>query len=282
MWAMIEKLRMRSICGGKGYVAAVEWGHGRYEVIAEQLFPAAEVVIDQAAPADGDRVLDLGCGTGNAALLAAERGAAVTGVDPAERLISVAEDEAAERGLGAKFVVGDAENIPVPDDSVDVVVSVFGVIFAPDAEAAAAEIDRVTAPGGRVVITAWIPEGTMFRAVRLMRETIGPLLDEPPPPPPFAWHEQGALEGLFGPRGFTVTVQGHDLPFSARSPEAFVRTEEENHPLAFRARPAILEAGLADALRQGMVEIYAEGNEDPSGFRVTSRYAVAELVRGTP
>ena len=187
------------MCGGKGYVAAVEWGHGRYEVIAEQLFPAAEVVVGRADPDDGDRVLDLGCGTGNAALLAAERGATVTGVDPAERLVSVAADEAAARGLDARFVVGSAADLPLADDSVDVVVSVFGVIFAPDAEAAAAEIDRVTAPGGRAVISAWIPEGTMFRAVRLMRETIGPLLDRPPPAGrPFAWHEQGALEGLGG------------------------------------------------------------------------------------
>ena len=257
----------------------MEWGHGRYEVIAEQLFPAAEVVVDRAAPKEGDRVLDLGCGTGNAALLAAERGATVTGVDPAERLISVAAAEASDRGLDASFLVGDAADLPLADDSVDVVVSVFGVIFAPDAEQAAAEIDRVTAPGGRAVISAWIPEGTMFRAVRLMRETIGPLLDQPPPGRPFAWHERGALEGLFGPRGFSVTVESHDLPFFAASPEAFVRTEEENHPLAFRARQAVLEAGLADELRRGMAEIYTEGNEDPDGFRVTSRYVVAELRR---
>jgi SAM-dependent methyltransferase len=260
----------------------VEWDHGRYEVIAKQLLPAAEVVVDRAAPTGGDRVLDLGCGTGNAALLAAERGATVTGVDPAERLVSVAAAEANDRGLDVRFLVGDAADLPMSDDSVNVVVSVFGVIFAPDAERAAREIDRVTAPGGRAVLSAWVPDGTMFRAVRLMRETIGPLLDEPPPPQPFAWHEQAALEGLFGPRGFSVTVQGHDLPFNAASPEVFVQTEEENHPLAVRARPAVVEAGLADELREGMIRIYSEGNEDQSGFRVTSRYVVAELVRGTP
>ena len=264
----------------------MEWGEGCYEVIAEQLFPAAEVVVERAAPTGGDRMLDLGCGTGSAALLGAERGATVTGVDPAERLLSVAAAEASDRGLDARFLVGHAAELPMPDDSVDVVVSVFGVIFAPDAEAAAAEIDRVIAPGGRAVISAWIPDGTMFRAVRLMRETIGPLLNQPDQPdqptPPFSWHERGALEGLFGPRGFSVSVEGHDLPFTAPSPEEFVRTEEENHPLAVRARTAVVEAGLADQLREGMLRIYSDGNEDPGAFRVTSRYVVAKLVRGTP
>ena len=246
-------------------------------MIAEQLHPAAEVVVAAAAPTEGDRVLDLGCGTGNAALLAAERGASVIGVDPAQRLLDVAVAEATKRGLDARFVLGDAADIPIEDESIDVLVSVFGVIFASDAEAAAAEIDRVTAPGGRAVLSAWIPEGTMFRAVRLMRGTVMEALGEPPPPPPFAWHEESALEELFGPRGFSVSVESHDLPFLSSSPEAFVQTEEESHPLVVRARPTLLEAGVAEQLREGMREIYAEGNEDPSAFRVTSRYVVAQL-----
>ena len=257
----------------------MEWGEGRYEVIAEQLLPAAEAVVAKAAPTEGERALDLGCGTGNAALLAAERGAAVIGVDPAQRLLDVAAARAAERGLDARFVLGEAADIPVQDGSVDVAVSVFSVIFAPDAGPAAAELDRVTAPQGRVVFSAWIPEGTMFRAVQLMRGTVMEVLGEPPQPPPFAWHEESALSELFGPRGFSVTVEERELPFFSSSPEAFVQTEEENHPLVVRSRPALVEAGVADELRQGMREIYAEGNEDPSGFRVTSRYVVAELRR---
>lgn len=248
-------------------------------MIAEQLRPAAEVVVAAAAPAEGDRVLDLGCGTGNAARLAAERGASVTGVDPAQRLLDVAAAEAADRGLDARFRIGDAAHIPMEEKSVDVLLSVFGVIFEPDTEAAAAEIDRVTAPEGRAVISAWVPEGTMFRAVRLMRGTVMEVLGESPPPPPFAWHEESSLRELFGPLGFSVVVEGHDLPFFASSPEDFVRTEEENHPLVVRSRPALVDAGVADELREGMCQIYAEGNEDRRGFRVTSRYVVAELSR---
>jgi 2-polyprenyl-3-methyl-5-hydroxy-6-metoxy-1,4-benzoquinol methylase len=79
----------------------MEWGQGRYERIAEQLLPAAEVVVESADVAAGERVVDVGCGTGNAALLAAERGASVTGIDPAQRLLDVAAATARERGLDA-------------------------------------------------------------------------------------------------------------------------------------------------------------------------------------
>jgi SAM-dependent methyltransferase len=260
----------------------VEWGVGRYEVIAEQLLPAAEVVVDRAAPTGGDRVLDLGCGNGNAALLAAERGAHVTGVDPAQRLLDVAAAEAADRGLDVRFAVGEAADIPMEDASADIVLSVFGVIFAPDAEAAAAEIARVTGTDGRVVISSWIPEGTMFRAVRFMRQTVMDVLGQQPPPPPFEWHDRGALTELFEPHGFSVAVEEHGLPFDAESAAAFVQTEGENHPLVVAARPALEQAGRADDLRKRMREIYEEGNEEPSGFRVTSRYVVAEMVRGSP
>lgn len=84
------------------------WGAGRYERIAEQLLPAAEVVVERATPREGERVVDIGCGTGNAALLAAGRGATVTGVDPAQRLLEVGAATAAERGLNATFTLGEA------------------------------------------------------------------------------------------------------------------------------------------------------------------------------
>src|SRR5215216_530293 len=87
---------------------AVDWSIGRYEQIADQLLPAARVVVDNAAPVEGERVVDVGCGTGNASLLTAARGARVTGVDPAERLLEVARELAKQRGLDATFVSGEA------------------------------------------------------------------------------------------------------------------------------------------------------------------------------
>src|SRR4051795_13544273 len=98
----------------------LDWSLGRYEDTALQLLPAARVVVDRAAPSAGDRVVDVGCGSGNAALLAAERGARVTGVDPAARLLDVAREEAAARGLDANFALGEAAALPLADGEADV------------------------------------------------------------------------------------------------------------------------------------------------------------------
>lgn len=257
----------------------MDWGQGRYERIAEQLFPAAEAAVESAGLSAGERVVDVGCGTGNAALLAAERGASVTGIDPAQRLLDVAAAAAAERGLAATFLPGDAEDMPLEDDSADVVLSVFGVIFAPDPQAAAAEIDRISAADARLLFTAWIPEGAISQAVRLARETVLEILDQPPPAPPFPWHESDSLSELFGPHGFTVSVTDHKLAFHAPSVDEFMRIEGENHPIAIAAQPVLESAGRAEEVRDGMRRIYEEANEDPSGFQLTSRYVVAEMER---
>jgi SAM-dependent methyltransferase len=257
----------------------MEWGQGRYEVIAEQLLPAAEVVVDQAAPGEGDRVVDVGCATGNAALLAAARGAAVTGVDPAQRLIEVAAATAQSSGLDARFVVGEAAEMPLPDSSADILISVFGAIFAPDPRAAVDEMVRVLAPGGRMLLTAWIPEGAISRAVRLTRQEVSEATGQAPAGPPFPWHEQSALEELFEPHQMTVSRGEHPISFSAPSVEQFVEREGENHPLAVAARPALERAGRAEELRENLLRLYEEANEDPAGFRVTSRYVVAEIRR---
>ena len=257
----------------------MEWGVGRYERIAEQLFPAAEAVVEQAAISPGERVVDVGCGTGNAALLAAGHGATVTGVDPAQRLLDVGAATAAERGLEARFVLGEAADMPVDDDGADVAISVFGAIFAPDPEAAATEIDRVTSPEGRVVLAAWIPGGAISDAVRLARRTLAEIREQPLPPPPFPWHELESLASLFEPHGFSVAVTEHSIPFHAASVEEFMHIEGENHPMAIAARPVLEAAGRADEVRIGMRRIYEEGNEDPNAFRITSPYVVAELKR---
>jgi ubiquinone/menaquinone biosynthesis C-methylase UbiE len=257
----------------------MDWGVSRYELIAEQLLPAAKVVVEQAAPREGERVVDIGCGTGNAALLAAERGAKVTGVDPAQRLLDVGAATAAERELDATFMRGDAADLPLEDDGADVVLSVFGVIFAPDPEAAAAEIDRVTAPAGRVLLAAWIPGGAISQAVRFTRETVAEIMGQPPASPPFAWHELESISRLFEPHGFSVSITEHSLAFGASSVDEFMGIEGENHPLAIAARPVLEGAGRAEEVREGMRQIYEGANEDPEAFRVTSAYVVAEIDR---
>jgi SAM-dependent methyltransferase len=223
--------------------------------------------------------VDVGCGTGNAALLAAEQGARVTGVDPATRLLEVASAEAAARGLDADFVIGDAAALPFADGEANLVLSVFGVIFAPDAAAAAAEMARVTAPDGRIVITAWIPEGALSAVNRLAREAVTRALALPPAAPPFPWHESDALAHLFGAHGFEVSLEEATLAFSDRSPREFLQAESENHPIALAGRAVVEPRGEGEALAARMLEVLEAANEDPDGFRVTSRYVIATAVR---
>jgi SAM-dependent methyltransferase len=259
---------------------APDWGSGRYERTAEALMPAARVLVDAAGIKSGERVLDLGCGTGNAALLAAERGAIVTGVDPAERLIQVARQDAAARGIDAMFAVGDAASIPAADGSFEVVLSSFGVIFAPDAARAIAEMVRVTAPGGRILLTAWIPGGAISDSLRVVREAVTRALGGDHRPTPFAWHDPAALGGLLDPHGFSVTTTEHEISFSAPSARKQVEDDLRDHPLVAASRAVLEPRGELDAVCERMIEVLDAGNEDKrGGFRVTSRYVVAEARR---
>src|SRR5689334_19832486 len=167
----------------------MDWSLGRYEPTAEQLVPAAALAVERAAPAPGDVVLDVGCGTGNAALLAAARGADVTGVDPSPRLLAAARDRAAAKGRRIAFVEGVAEALPVPDASVDVLLSVFGAIFTADPHRTADELVRVTADRGRIVLTAWLPGGAMSKLAKASSAAVFGALGQDPPPV-FAWHDR--------------------------------------------------------------------------------------------
>ena len=127
---MSEQLQNSDVAVASQPFQMPDWGIGRYERFAPDLEPAAEHVVELAGLHPGERVLDLGCGTGNAALLAARAGAAVTGIDPASRLLEIARERLAADGLDGSFVVGDAQALPFRDGEFDAVLSVFGVIFA--------------------------------------------------------------------------------------------------------------------------------------------------------
>ena len=256
-----------------------DWGVGRYEHTAAQLLPAAEVVVERAAPLPGERVLDVGCGTGNAALLAAARGARVTGIDPALRLLEVARTDAAARGLQAHFQPGDAASLPLADASVDVVVSVFAVIFAADAQTAAAELARVTAPTGRIVLSAWIPGSAVGKVNQIAQEAVTRALGAPAGPPPFPWHDRHALEQLFAPYGFAVTIEPHSLAFTAASADAYLDGELNNHPLAVAGRRILEQHQALEVVREQALAVLEAANEEPARFRVTSRYIIATATR---
>jgi SAM-dependent methyltransferase len=258
---------------------AQTWALGAYEHIARQLLSAAAATIAEATPVEGERVLDVGCGTGNAALLAAERGARVTGIDPAQRLLDVAAGEARRRGLAAAFLSGDAASLPLPDRSIDVVVSVFGVIFAPEPPAAAAEIARVMSAPGRLVLSAWRPGGALADVAAAGRRALAELANPPPGGTSFAWHDADALSSLLTPHGFSPPrVREHTIDFRERSVEAFVERELRDHPLWAGARERLGEQRFA-AVRARVAEILGAANEDPQAFKITGRYVIAAAQR---
>lgn len=178
------------------------WATGNFHEISRQIVPISEALCVAVDPRPGEAVLDVACGRGNTALAAARRYCDVTGIDYVPALIDRASRRALAENVAIDFRVADAQALPFPDASFDVVVSVFGVMFAPDQELAASELLRVCRPGGRIALANWMPEhfgGDFFGAhVRYV----------PPPEgtkPPLRWGTAEGLEELLGAGTHSIT-----------------------------------------------------------------------------
>jgi SAM-dependent methyltransferase len=203
------------------------WGLGDYTELARRLMPASEALLAAVEPVAGRRVLDVAAGTGNAAALAAERGARVTAIDLSPQLVSQGQ---ARTGPRVTWVEANAEALPLPAGSADVALSSFGVIFVPRPEVALAELRRVLVPGGVLALTAWPRGGSMAR----MNEVLFPFLPPPPPGGPDAldWGEPERVRAWLG-RDFThIEFHTHTLPWhfdSAPQMTAFLREHSPIH-----------------------------------------------------
>jgi ubiquinone/menaquinone biosynthesis C-methylase UbiE len=131
------------------------WGAGDYAKVGQKLVIVAEQLCETMDIRAGSRVLDVACGTGNAALAAARRNCDVIGLDFSSTLLDQARQRAQAEHLDVAFQVSDAEDLQFPDDSFDVVISAFGVAFVPDHKTAANELLRVCRPGGTVALANW-------------------------------------------------------------------------------------------------------------------------------
>ncbi len=256
----------------------LDWSVGSYEHASELALPFAREIVAHAGIAPGERVVDLGCGTGNGALVAAELGAHTTGVDPAPRLLEIARADAAERGLDATFLAGHAAEMPVDDGAADVLLSISGVTFAPDPVAAAAEMARVTAPGGRIVLSTWTTDG-VIAGTRCMlggavRRALGGVSR-----PGFPWYDENALSGLLEPHGFSVTVEHRTHQVSAPSLDEYFEAEFLQHPLGVRGRAVLEQSGDATHMLERAKAALFYANEDPRRFRITSPYALVTAQR---
>jgi SAM-dependent methyltransferase len=214
------------------------WALGNYARMAERLVPAAEAIADAADIQRGEAVLDVACGTGNAALAAAVRGAEpVVGVDLEPALLALAPP-----GAGVEWRVGDAVALPADDGAFDVALSAFGVMYALDPPRAARELARVVRPGGRgrVALANWAP-GSFLPS---MGAALAPFLPppnptHPPGAPPPSWGDPTAVRTLLTDAGFDAIATAPKsiiLDFDTRPAAIAFLVATAGHVLAERAR----------------------------------------------
>jgi SAM-dependent methyltransferase len=196
---------------------ATVWGLGPFELVEATISDMHDTLVERLAPARGEEVLDVGCGTGAVALRAAARGARTTGLDLAPGLVERAAQRARDRRLGIDFGVGDVEQLPFADASFDVVASSVGAIFAPDHARVAQELARVTRPGGRLGLTAWRADGAVGELFRTMSAF------QPPPAEgagsPLAWGDPDYARSLLG-GAFELELHDEISVWEAPSPDA--------------------------------------------------------------
>jgi ubiquinone/menaquinone biosynthesis C-methylase UbiE len=247
--------------------ARATWAAGDFpEVARRELWEVGATVVDRVAVEAGEEVLDVACGTGNAATRAAQAGARVVGVDLTPELLAAGERLADELGLRIEFVEGDAEAIPFEPDSFDVVVSTFGCMFAPRQAVAAAEIVRVLRPGGRLAITAWTPGGAMGEFFK----TIGSYLPPPPPgvQPPLLWGSEAHVRTLFDGSGVELEFERLTVPAAefATTEEAIEFMTSKFGPLIM-ARRMLEPAGRWPALLDDLRSFHERG--EPGEYLLT-------------
>lgn len=166
------------------------WMAGDFSQVAKHIETSAEDFIARLTLKPGARVLDVACGSGNLAIPAARAGAIVIGVDIATNLLEQARARAADEGLTIQFDEGDAEALPYADAAFDEVVTMFGAMFAPRPELAAAELVRVCRPGGRIAMANWTPEGFTGQMFKLGSQHVPP---PPNMPPPVQWGDEATV-----------------------------------------------------------------------------------------
>jgi ubiquinone/menaquinone biosynthesis C-methylase UbiE len=251
------------------------WSAGDYPKAMYLIAGIGPIAVDRAGVSADDVVLDVACGSGNATIPAAKTGAKVTGLDITPELIEAGRANAAEAGVEIDWVEGDAQDLPFDDASFDVVLSVFGCMFAPDHAKTAAELARVLRPGGRLVVAAWIPEGNFGR----MFGTIASHM--PPPPegfqPPPLWGSEEHVRGLFEGTGLELDLEPTAVDFTAESPEAYLEEIERDLPPLVMAQRGLGPDGKWDALRADLLRLYREMNESDSAFAAPQEYL---LIKG--
>jgi SAM-dependent methyltransferase len=237
--------------------ARATWAAGDFPEIARRaLWPVGERIVQRVGIGKGERVLDIACGTGNAAIRAAQAGGQVVGLDLTPELFEAGRRLADEAGVSVEWVEGDAEAIPFEDERFDVVLSTFGSMFAPRHRVAAAEMARVLRPGGRLGLCNWTPEGLQGSFFR----TMGAYAPAPPPfaQPPLLWGTEDHVRELFAGTGvqleFDRDIVDEAEPFETGF-EA-VDFNAANFGPMIMLRPMLEARGEWEDLRARLAELY--------------------------
>ena len=253
------------------------WMAGDFGQIARYLEKGAEEFVDRLNILPGMRVLDVACGTGNLAIPAAGRGALVTGVDIAPNLVEQARQRAAAEGLDSTFDEGDAEQLPYPNAHFDVVMTMFGAMFAPRPERAASELARVCRRGGKVAMANWTPTGFTGKMFGVSSRYV------PPPdgiPTPVLWGDEKTVrERLSLHLSGIETVRRKlvfDYPFSPRAVVQLFRDYFGPTRVAFSK----LDAAGQEAYAADLESLWSEHNEaGDDGTRVGAEYLEVTATR---
>lgn len=238
------------------------WAAGDYAAVAQRIWEVGARIVQRVGVAPGEDVLDVACGTGNAAIPAAQAGAQVTAVDLTAELFDAARAIAQEAGVQVDWIEGDAEALPLGDASFDVVLSTFGCMFAPRHEVVAHELARVLRPGGRLGLCNWTPDG----AIGGFFATIGKHL---PPPPPFAlppplWGNEDHVQHLFDGTGINLDFHRETVEFIFDSVSDIFEFYATNFGPVIKARERLEPDGRWPALRDDLL-VYFERNTTPVG-----------------
>jgi len=187
------------------------WEAGDFSQVAKHIETAAEEFVGRLDVKPGMQVLDVACGSGNLAIVAAKQGADVTGVDIADNLVEAARQRAGSEGVKIRFDQGDAEALPYDDNSFDLVMTMYGAMFAPRPEVVASELIRVCRPGGRIAMANWTPEGFAGQMFKLSTKYLPP----PDMPPPVQWGVPDIVQQRFGDRvtNLQMTKRMADMVF---------------------------------------------------------------------
>lgn len=250
------------------------WASGDYHAIAARIPLISELLCDAADIRAGSRVLDVAGGSGNTALAAARCGAEVTSLDYVPALLDRARERAAAEGLAVTTVEGDAQALPFPDASFDAVISVVGVMFAPDHRRTAAELLRVCRPGGTVAVANWTPEGFIGGLLRTVGRHV------PPPAgvvPGVRWGVEEHVRNLFGDAVTDVWSRHREYTFRFESPAHMADFFLVNYGPTLAAWTSLDESGRA-ALRSDIEDLAREGDRIGGGGAVAIPAEYLELV----